>query len=102
MNCAFDVIGIGNAIVDLICAASDQFLLDHSIAKSVMTLVDETHAARLIAAAENPTESSGGSAANTLAGGASFRRPRSVLRKVEEDRVGGFFCGGVPPPVGAF
>ena len=72
MNSAFDVIGIGNAIVDLIFAASDQFLLDHSIAKSVMTLVDEIHAARLVAAAENPTESSGGSAANTLAGLTSF------------------------------
>ena len=68
MHSKFDVVGIGNAIVDVIFAATDQFLLDHSIAKSVMMLVDEIHAARLIAAAENPAESSGGSAGNTLAG----------------------------------
>jgi sugar/nucleoside kinase (ribokinase family) len=92
MNNQFDVIGIGNAIVDVIFAASDQFLLDHNIAKSVMTLVDEIHAARLIAAADNPTESSGGSAANTMAGLASFGSRGSFIGKVRDDLLGNGFA----------
>src|SRR5579863_5749137 len=92
MQQVFDVIGIGNAIVDVIFAVSDQFLLDHSIAKSVMTLVDEVHAAHLITAAENPTESSGGSAANTMAGLASFGSQGWFIGKVKNDRLGAAFA----------
>ena len=92
MNSVFEVVGIGNAIVDVIFAATDRFLLDHSIAKSVMTLVDEIHAARLIAAAENPTESSGGSAANTLAGLASFGSRGWFIGKLKNDRLGDAFA----------
>lgn len=92
MNSSFDVIGIGNAIVDVIFAADDQFLLDHNIAKSVMTLVDEIRAARLITAAENPTESSGGSAANTLAGLASFGSRGWFIGKLKNDRLGDSFA----------
>lgn len=88
----FHVIGIGNAIVDVIFATSDEFLLEHSIAKSVMTLVDEVHAARLIAAAENPTESSGGSAANTMAGLAAFGSTGWFIGKVKNDRLGESFA----------
>ncbi len=91
MQREFDVIGIGNAIVDVIFPASDQFLLDHSIAKSVMTLVDEIHAARLVAAANNPAESSGGSAANTMAGLASFGSRGWFIGKVRNDRLGDAF-----------
>jgi len=89
----FDVIGIGNAIVDVIFAASDQFLLEHTIAKSVMTLVDEFRAARLVAAAENAKESSGGSAANTMAGLASFGGAGWFIGKVKKDRLGLSFAG---------
>ncbi len=92
MQTEFDVIGIGNAIVDVIFPASDQFLLDHSIAKSVMTLVDEIHAARLMAAADNPTESSGGSAANTMAGLAAFGSRGWFIGKVRNDRLGDAFA----------
>ena len=92
MDTEFDVIGIGNAIVDVIFSASDQFLLDHSIAKSVMTLVDEIHAARLIAGADNPAESSGGSAANTMAGLASFGSRGWFIGKVRNDRLGNGFA----------
>lgn len=88
----FDVIGIGNAIVDVIFAASDEFLLKHSIAKSVMTLVDEVHAARLVEAAENPAESSGGSAANTMAGLASFGSRGWFIGKIKNDRLGDAFA----------
>jgi sugar/nucleoside kinase (ribokinase family) len=84
----YDVIGIGNAIVDVIFAASDEFLLEHTIAKSVMTLIDEFRAARLVGAAENATQSSGGSAANTMAGLASFGANGCFVGKVKKDRLG--------------
>src|ERR1051326_3199030 len=88
----YDVIGIGNAIVDVIFPTTDEFLLKHTIAKSVMTLIDEFRAAQLIAAAENMTESSGGSAANTMAGLASFGGKGSFVGKVKNDRLGFSFA----------
>jgi sugar/nucleoside kinase (ribokinase family) len=88
MNNHYDVIGIGNAIVDVIFAASDEFLLEHTIAKSVMTLIDEFRAARLVAGAQNAKESSGGSAANTMAGLASFGANGCFVGKVKKDRLG--------------
>ncbi|HYK78321.1 MAG TPA: adenosine kinase [Micropepsaceae bacterium] len=91
----YDVIGIGNAIVDVIFAASDEFLLEHGIAKSVMTLIDEFRAARLLAAGENAKESSGGSAATTMAGLASFGARGSFVGKVKNDRLGLSFADGL-------
>src|ERR1700675_4418299 len=91
----YDVIGIGNAIVDVIFAASDEFLLEHGIAKSVMTLIDEFRAARLVAASANAQESSGGSAANTMAGLASFGAQGSFIGKVKNDRLGLSFVQGL-------
>jgi sugar/nucleoside kinase (ribokinase family) len=88
MSNTYDVIGIGNAIVDVIFAASDEFLLEHTIAKSVMTLIDEFRAARLVDAAQNAQESSGGSAANTMAGLASFGGHGRFIGKVRKDRLG--------------
>jgi sugar/nucleoside kinase (ribokinase family) len=91
----YDVIGIGNAIVDVIFAASDEFLLEHGIAKSVMTLIDEFRAARLVAAGANAQESLGGSAANTMAGLASFGAQGSFIGKVKNDRLGLSFAQGL-------
>ena len=91
MKDRYDVIGIGNAIVDVIFASSDEFLLQHGIAKSVMTLIDEFRAVHLIAAAENAKESSGGSAANTMAGLASFGAKGAFVGKVKGDRLGSIF-----------
>ena len=81
----YDVIGIGNAIVDVIFPTTDEFLLTHTIAKSVMTLIDEFRAAQLIAAARNMKESSGGSAANTMAGLASFGASGCFVGKVKNE-----------------
>jgi len=92
MSEIYDVVGIGNAIVDVIFAASDLFLLDHTIAKSVMTLIDEFRATRLIEAARDAQESSGGSAANTMAGLASFGGKGCFIGKVRKDRLGFSFA----------
>ena len=88
----YDVIGIGNAIVDVIFPATDEFLLQHTIAKSVMTLIDEFRAAQLIGAAQDAKESSGGSAANTMAGLASFGGKGCFVGKVNNDRLGYSFA----------
>jgi len=91
MGKRFDVIGIGNAIVDVIFPASDQFLLEHGIAKSVMTLIDEFRAALLLVAADQAKQASGGSAANTMAGLASFGGNGLFVGKVKNDPLGRSF-----------
>jgi sugar/nucleoside kinase (ribokinase family) len=88
-----DVAAIGNAIVDVIFPASTDFLLEHGIAKNVMTLIDEYRAAMLVEAAKNVKESSGGSAANTMAGLASFGGKGRFVGKVKADRLGRSFAG---------
>ena len=62
-----DVVGIGNAIVDVFAICDDKFLARNSMAKGVMTLVDHEAASALYTRMDGTTESSGGSAANTVA-----------------------------------
>jgi sugar/nucleoside kinase (ribokinase family) len=93
MSKTFDVAGIGNAIVDVIYAASDGFLLEHKIAKGVMTLIDEFRAQQLVeAASTNAKASSGGSTANTMAGLASFGGRGTFVGKVKNDALGRSFA----------
>lgn len=92
MTDRFDVAGIGNAIVDVIFPVSDDFLLEHGIAKSVMTLIDEFRAAQLITLAEDAKQTSGGSAANTMAGLASFGAKGRFIGKVRNDPLGQRFA----------
>ena len=87
-----DVAGIGNAIVDVIFPVSDEFLLEHGIAKSVMTLIDEYRAEQLLAAAEESRQVSGGSAANTMHGLASFGGKGKFIGKVKSDTLGRRFA----------
>ena len=69
MNAAkFDVLGIGNAIVDILAKVEDDFLDAHAITKGAMQLIDEDQATRLYADMTAGVEISGGSAANTIAG----------------------------------
>ena len=70
-----DVVGIGNAIVDVIAHADERFLADESLAKGAMTLIDAERAQALYAKMGPAVESSGGSAANTMAGIASLGGP---------------------------
>ncbi len=68
----YDVLGIGNAIVDVIAQADDDFLVAQGMSKGGMALIDETRAQAIYAAMGPAVESSGGSAANTIVGAASF------------------------------
>ena len=67
MPIRFDILGIGNAIVDVVASADDTFLSRHDMRKGSMTLVDSDTADALYAALPPGQESSGGSAANTCA-----------------------------------
>jgi sugar/nucleoside kinase (ribokinase family) len=92
MSNHYDVAGIGNAIVDVIFPTTDAFLLQQNIAKSVMTLIDEFRARHLLEAAQGAQESSGGSAANTMAGLASLGARGYFVGKVKDDRLGNSFA----------
>jgi sugar/nucleoside kinase (ribokinase family) len=91
MSRTYDVTGFGSAIVDVLCAVEDGFLLDHNIAKGVMTLIDEHRAAQLYGAFGNPREVAGGSAANTMAGLASLGVRGKFAGRVKRDRLGAAF-----------
>ena len=87
----FDVVTIGNAIVDVIGNCSDDFLVRENIIKAAMNLIDEDRAEHLYAAMGPADESSGGSAANTAAGVAGFGGKAAYIGKVADDKLGTFF-----------
>ena len=91
MPARFDVAAVGNALVDVIAPADDAFLATHKIAKGAMTLVDDARSAALYAAMAAGVETSGGSAANTVAGVASFGGQAAFLGKVADDLLGKVF-----------
>ncbi len=90
-NARFDVLGIGNAIVDVIAPAEDDFLLAHALHKGGMTLIDHETSARLYGAMGPATIMSGGSAANTMVGIASLGGSAAFIGKVRDDEAGRAF-----------
>ena len=90
-SAAFDVLGIGNAIVDVITRADDAFLARHELAKGSMMLIDEARAEALYAAMGPGIEVSGGSCGNTMAGVASFGGKGAYIGKVKQDQLGSVF-----------
>ena len=87
----FDVVGIGNAIVDVLVQADDRFLGDHGLTKGTMALIDEAQAERLYASVGPGLETSGGSAANTLAGIAQLGGRAAFIGRVRDDQLGAIF-----------
>jgi sugar/nucleoside kinase (ribokinase family) len=88
----YDVLGIGNAIVDVLVPAEDAFLVEHELVKGAMTLIDADRAEQLYAAMGTGTESSGGSAANTVAGVAALGCRACFVGKVHDDQLGNIFA----------
>ncbi len=87
-----DVVGVGNAIVDVISHADDAFITAQAIAKGSMTLIDDDRAHELYDLMGPGIEASGGSAANTMAGVASFGGTASYIGKVADDQLGKVFA----------
>ena len=91
MNKNYDVVGIGNAIVDVLVQADDDLLDNFELTKGTMALVDAAQAERLYASVGPGLETSGGSAANTLAGVAQLGGRAGFIGRVRNDQLGGIF-----------
>ena len=91
----YDVLGIGNAIVDVIAKAEDDFLVTHGMHKGGMTLIDEARAQAIYRAMGPTAESSGGSAANTIVGVASLGARAAFIGKVKDDKLGKAFANDI-------
>jgi sugar/nucleoside kinase (ribokinase family) len=88
----YDVLGIGNAIVDVIARTEEDFLLKQGMNKGTMALIDEPRAAAIYEAMGPAIETSGGSAANTIVGVASLGARAAFIGKVKEDILGRAFA----------
>lgn len=86
-----DVLGIGNAIVDVIANADDAFIQRMSMTKGGMTLIDEASAENIYKAMGSAVQMSGGSAGNTIAGIGSFGGRAGYIGKVKDDVLGNAF-----------
>src|SRR3974390_284733 len=84
----YDVLGIGNAIFDVLVRTDEKFLADHGMTKGSMALIDEARAASIYRHMGPATRVWGGSAANTIVGVASFGGRAAYVGKVKQDEVG--------------
>jgi len=89
---SLDVVGIGNAIVDVLVQVDDDLLDRFDLTKGTMALVDEQQAERLYGSVGPGLETSGGSAANTLAGIAQLGGRAGFIGRVRDDQLGGIFA----------
>lgn len=92
MSSSPDVVGVGNAIVDVMANVPESFIAEHGLLKGAMTLIDDSRAASLYDAMPPITAASGGSAANTMAGIASLGGDAAFLGKVRDDQLGEVFA----------
>src|SRR5580704_6086409 len=90
-----DVLGLGNSLIDIIAVTDDAYLVAQEMAKGAMTLIDEDRAEALYAARREPRIVSGGSAANTIVGVASFGVSAAYIGKVKQDPLGATFADDI-------
>ncbi|MEJ7934269.1 adenosine kinase [Sphingobium sp. AN558] len=89
---SLDVVAVGNAIVDVIAKSDDAFLAEHALTKGGMQLIDAEMAESLYGEMDAAIESSGGSAANTLAGLAALGKKCGFIGQVRDDQLGTVFA----------
>ena len=82
------ILGIGNAIVDVLCKVTDEFLTRHSLTKSTMKLVDETEFKKLLSSLKIEQTVSGGSVANSIVGLSQLGNEVGFIGKVSDDELG--------------
>ncbi|MDO9297362.1 adenosine kinase [Bradyrhizobium sp.] len=87
-NAKYDVLGIGNAIFDVLVQTDEGFLARHGMTKGGMALIDEARALSIYADMGPATEMSGGSAANTIVGVANLGARAAYVGKVRDDQIG--------------
>lgn len=88
------ILGIGNAIVDIVCKVDDKFLEEHSLIKGSMSLIDE-HTAEILSKLKSETITSGGSVGNTIAALAQLKNISFFLGKVAHDGFGKKFIAEI-------
>lgn len=88
---AFDIVAIGDAIVDVIATCDEAFLIEHDLPKGSMQLLDSAAASKLYAAMGSAQETSGGSAANSMAGIAAMGGRAAFVGQVADDQLGAIF-----------
>lgn len=104
MRQRYDVVGIGNALVDVLARVEDDFLAVNGLTKGIMTLIDAERAESLYGAMPPAVELSGGSCGNTMAGFAALGGAGAYIGKVKDDQLGQVFrhdmtAMGVAAPV---
>ena len=95
MTKPYDLVGIGNAIVDVISHGDDSFLDLMGIEKGIMQLIDRERAELLYAAMRDRVQAPGGSVANTIAGAGTLGLRTAFLGKVKDDALGRFYAAGM-------
>src|ERR1700752_1004993 len=88
----YDVLGVGNAIFDVLVKTDEAFLVSHGMTKGSLALIDEAQAASIYRDMGPATEMSGGSAANTIVGIASLGARAAFVGKVKDDQLGRVFA----------
>ena len=89
------VLGIGNAIVDVLCKVDDQFIKDHSLTKGTMKLVDEQEFQKLLSNLKIESTVSGGSVANSIVGMSQLGDNVSFIGKINDDDLGHKYIDGL-------
>ena len=89
------ILGIGNAIVDVLCKVSDEFLIQHSLTKSTMKLIDEVEFKNLLASLKIEETISGGSVANSIVGLSQLKNNVGFIGKVSDDIFGAKYEEGL-------
>ena len=88
----YDVLGVGNAIFDVLVKTDEAFLASHGMTKGGMALIDEARAASIYRDMGPATEMSGGSAANTIVGISSLGARAAFIGKVKDDQIGRMYA----------
>ena len=89
------ILGIGNAIVDVLCKVSDEFLINNSLTKSTMKLVDEGEFKKLLSSLKIEETISGGSVANSIVGLSQLGNKVGFLGKINDDELGNKYEDGL-------
>lgn len=95
MTHPYDLVGIGNAIVDVISQGDDSFLDNMGITKGIMQLIERDRAELLYGAMSDRVQTAGGSVANTIAGAGTLGLKTAFLGKVKNDALGRFYAQGM-------
>ena len=89
------ILGIGNAIVDVICKVDENFIKDNNLTKSTMKLVDEVEFKKLLSTVKIEETVSGGSVANSIVGLSQLGNKVGFIGKVSNDKLGNKYEEGL-------